>query len=109
MLFIFSIHIDCMVDGAGESGDNASFAIKDAVEPSAPLIIAARFTPPIVKRMRRRRVVVEWGELAKCTGVHIRVLIRVQMTYIWVQMSIFVSKLCPHISWGDLGLLSPRN
>ena len=46
---MFSMHIDCMVDGAGESGDNASFAIKLAVEPSAPLIIAARFTPPIVR------------------------------------------------------------
>jgi len=42
------MQIDCMVDGAGESGDNASFAIKLAVEPSAPLIIAARFTPPII-------------------------------------------------------------
>ena len=44
-----------MVDGAGESGDNASFAIKDAVEPSAPLIIAARFTPPIVKENEKEK------------------------------------------------------
>ena len=50
---MFSIHIDCMVDGAGDSEDNASFAIKDAVEPSAPLIIAARFTPPIVKEKEK--------------------------------------------------------
>ena len=42
-----------MVDGAGESGDNASFAIKDAVEPRAPLIMAARFTPPIVKEKEK--------------------------------------------------------
>jgi len=64
MLFILAIHIDCMVDGAGESGDNASFAIKLAVEPRAPLIIAARFTPPIVKEKE------EWliGSNANCQG-----------------------------------------
>jgi len=35
--------------------------------------------------------------------------LRVQMTYIWVQMSIFVSKLCPPNSRGDLRGLCPRN
>ena len=41
--------------------------------------------------------------------VHNTGTLRVQMMYIWVQMFIFVSKLCPPNSRGDLRGLCPRN